>query len=107
MLQLGLRLGERPRALVPTTPGRAAVLRAIMAAADTAVTQGRTRDNPHLSAGWRARIAAQYAGTRLGRQELDGELLPESGALWTPELIEACRMACPPKLRSGRWTSRD
>ena len=95
MLQFGLRLGDRPQALVTTTPGRAALLGALIDAPGTVMTEGRTRDNPHLSAGWRARIVAQYAGTRLGRQELDGEILPGAGALWTPEVIEACRVARP------------
>ena len=95
-LQMGLRLGVHPQAVVTTTPRPGPVLRAIMAAADTVVTGGPTRANPHLSAGWRARIEAAYAGTRLGRQELDGELLPDaSGALWTVELIEKCRCISP------------
>lgn len=91
MLQFGLRLGAWPRALVTTTPRPGPVLRGIMAAPGTAVTRGRTRANPHLSAAWQARLESLYGGTRLGRQELDGELLPEAGALWTPELIERCR----------------
>ena len=94
MLQMGLRLGDNPQAVVTTTPRPGPVLRAIMASAETVVTGGPTRANPHLSATWRARIEAAYAGTRLGRQELDGELLPEAaGALWTVELIEKCRVS--------------
>ena len=93
MLQMGLRLGDSPQAVVTTTPRPGPVLRAIMAAPGTVVTGGPTRANPHLSATWRARIEATYAGTRLGRQELDGELLPDAaGALWTVELIERCRI---------------
>ena len=96
MLQMGLRLGNNPQAVVTTTPRPGPVLRAIMAAPDTVVTGGPTRANPHLSATWRARIEATYAGTRLGRQELDGELLPDAaGALWTVELIERCRILSP------------
>lgn len=92
MLQLGLRLGAWPRALVTTTPRAGPVLHAIMAAPATVVTRGPTRANPHLSAAWKARVEAQYAGTRLGAQELDGALLPEAGALWTPALLARCRV---------------
>ena len=92
-LQMGLRLGVNPRALVTTTPRPGPVLRAIMDAPGTVVTGGPTRANPHLSRQWKARIEAQYAGTRLGRQELEGELLPDAaGALWSVELIERCRI---------------
>uniref|UniRef100_UPI001575E7D1 terminase large subunit domain-containing protein n=1 Tax=Sphingomonas bacterium TaxID=1895847 RepID=UPI001575E7D1 len=91
MLQMTLRLGDRPRTLVTTTPRPGPVLRAIMAEQGTTVTRGRTANNPHSSAAWRARMDALYGGTRLGRQELDGELLPEAGALWSPALIERCR----------------
>ena len=95
-LQMGLRLGAHPQAIVTTTPRPGPVLRAIMDAPDTVVTGGPTRANPHLAASWRARIEAAYAGTRLGRQELDGELLPDAaGALWTVELIEKCRFISP------------
>ena len=97
MLQLGLRLphpgsGERPRACVTTTPQSGAVLGAIMARPGTVTTGGGTRANPHLSVAWKAQVEAMYAGTRLGRQELDGEVLPDAGALWTVELIERCRV---------------
>lgn len=92
MLQLGLRLGEHPRAIVTTTPRAGPVLRAIMADPATVVTGGSTHRNPHLPAAYRARVDALYAGTRLGRQEIDGELLPDAaGALWTAELIERSR----------------
>lgn len=92
MLQLGLRLGAHPRALVTTTPRPGPVLRAIMADPATVTTGGATRANPHISAAYKARVETLYAGTRLGRQELDGELLPDAaGALWTVELIASCR----------------
>jgi phage terminase large subunit-like protein len=92
MLQLGLRLGEDPRAIVTTTPRPGKVLTAIMAVPDTVVIGGPTHRNPHNSEGWNRRMQALYAGTRLGRQELGGELLPDTpGALWTVELLERCR----------------
>jgi phage terminase large subunit-like protein len=102
MLQLGLRRGTRPQALVTTTPGAGPVLRAIMDGPGVLVTQGSTRRNPHLPAAYKARMERMYAGTRLGRQELEGELLPEAGALWSVELIERCRATVrPPEFPSG------
>ncbi|MBO0749930.1 MAG: DNA-packaging protein, partial [Porphyrobacter sp.] len=102
MLQLGLRLGRHPRALVTTTPRSGSVLQAIMDEPDTVVTGGPTRANPHLPASWKQRVERLYAGTRLGRQELEGELLPNAaGALWTVELIERCRKSSPSSLGEG------
>jgi phage terminase large subunit-like protein len=92
MLQLGLRLSERPRAIVTTTPRPGPVLKSIMAEPDTIVTGGPTCANPHTSPAWKRAVESRYAGTRLGRQELDGELLTDApGALWTVELLERCR----------------
>ncbi len=92
MLQFGLRLGERPRVLVTTTPKAGADLTRIMAAKGCVVTRGKTRENPHLPLAFVETVEELYAGTRLGRQELDGELLPDvAGALWSVELIERCR----------------
>lgn len=96
MLQLGLRLGDRPRALVTTTPRPGPVLRRIMAEPGCVRTGGRTEENPHVSPAFQETVERLYAGTRLGRQELDGELLAEGGALWTPETLEACRLSPDP-----------
>ena len=93
MLQLGMRLGERPRVLVTTTPKPGAALTRIMATKGCVVTGGRTRENPHLPVAFVETVEELYAGTRMGRQELDGELLPDvAGALWSVELIERCRV---------------
>ena len=95
-LMLGLRLGERPRALVTTTPRPLPMLRAIIGDGATATSGGATADNPHLAAAFVADMARRLGGTRLGRQELEGEMVDEvEGALWPRELIEACR-AVPP-----------
>ncbi len=96
-LRLGLRLGERPRAVLTTTPRPAPVLRRIIAAERTALTGGRTHENVHLSADFLDAVTGLYARTRLGRQELDGLLLDEAeGALWSRALIESTRV--PPKM---------
>jgi phage terminase large subunit-like protein len=92
MLQLGLRLGDDPRSIVTTTPRPGPVLRAIMAAPDTVTIGGPTHRNPHNGERWNAKMNRLYAGTRLGRQELGGEMLADSpGQLWTVELLESCR----------------
>ena len=93
MLQLGLRLGANPQAVVTTTPRSGRGLEAILADPTTVVTGGPTSANPHTSRAWKQRMTRLYAGTRLGRQELDGEILPEAGALWSVELIEKCRQS--------------
>jgi phage terminase large subunit-like protein len=92
MLQLGLRLGDHPRVLVTTTPRPGPVLSGIMARPGCVTTGGPTSANPHLARAFLDNVHALYAGTRLGRQELDGELLPDvPGALWTVELLARCR----------------
>lgn len=105
MLRLGLRLGARPRALVTTTPRPGAALSRIMDAPRTVVSRGPTRANPHLPAVFKASVQQLYGGTRLGRQELEGELLSDHpGALWTVALLERCRAmraGCPRSQASG------
>lgn len=92
-LMLGMRLGERPRVVVTTTPRVNGVMRKVMAAPGVEETRGRTRDNEWLPASFVAAMLESYGGTRLGRQELDGEMLEDvEGALWTRGLIERCRV---------------
>jgi phage terminase large subunit-like protein len=100
-LMLGLRLGEWPRTLVTTTPRSVALLRTLIDTPDVIVRQGATKDNPHLPPPFVSAVNALYAGTRLGRQELDGELIEDvQGALWSRALIESVRVkACPPVRR--------
>ncbi|PHP68360.1 ATP-binding protein [Zhengella mangrovi] len=91
MASFGLRLGHHPRTLVTTTPKPLALLRRLVADPNTAVTRGSTRDNArHLAAGFIEAVQARYGGTRLGRQELDGEIIGDrEGALWNRDAIEA------------------
>lgn len=99
-LQLGLRLGDRPRQVVTTTPRPISTLRQILSEPDTVVTRGTTLDNlAHLAPAFIDRVLRKYAGTRLGRQELDGEILDDvAGALWTRAMIEAARVSAAPEL---------
>ena len=102
-LQLGLRLGERARAVVTTTPRPMALLKRLIGDPATVLTGGRTADNPYLPAAFLEAMNATYGGTRLARQELGGELLGEAeGALWTRAMIEACRCAMPHRDELGR-----
>lgn len=91
--EFGLRLGDHPRFIVTTTPRPVPTVRRLMKDARTILTRGRTRDNfANLAPDFIASIEAKYAGTRLGRQELDGEVLEDvEGALWTRDMIEAAR----------------
>jgi phage terminase large subunit-like protein len=92
MLRLGLRLGERPRTLVTTTPRPIAALKRILGEARTAITYGRSSENVHLPEDHLDAVNALYAGSRLGRQELNGELIEDvEGALWTRDLLDESR----------------
>ena len=91
-LMLGLRRGERPRALVTTTPRAVPLLRRIRGLDKVAETGGRSDGNLHLAEQVLAAMKAAYGDTRFGRQELDGELIEDvEGALWPRQLIEARR----------------
>lgn len=92
---MGLRLGAQPRALATTTPRPVPLLRRLTGQAGVAITRGRTTDNrAALPPAFLAAMERDYGGTRLGRQELEGELvLDPDGALWTRDLIERCRIS--------------
>nr|WP_235915826.1 terminase family protein [Thalassovita mangrovi] len=100
MLQFGLRLGENPRVCVTTTPRNVAVLKNLLKQGSTVVTHAPTEANrAHLAESFLEEVQARYAGTRLGRQELDGVLLEDSeGAMWTSAMIEAQRVDTLPDL---------
>ena len=98
-LVMGLRLGERPQVVVTTTPRPTALVRKVIALRGCVVTRGRTHDNPFLPDGYVADLEADYAGSRLARQELEGELLEDhEGALWTRALLDRVRVAQVPEL---------
>lgn len=91
-LQMGLRRGARARALITTTPRPMPLLEQIMEDRWTVKTSGRTSENVNLDDRFVEVMTATYGGTRLGRQELDGELIADvEGSLWPRELIERCR----------------
>lgn len=100
MLQFGLRLGPRPLQLVTTTPRPIPLLKRLVADPRAAVTRAPTQANAaHLAPGFLDEVLARYAGTRLGRQEIDGEIIEDRpDALWSRAVIEAARVAEAPPL---------
>lgn len=76
----GLRLGENPQAVVTSTPKPTELVRDLLGNPHTVVTHGATYDNiQNLAPAFAAEIIAKYEGTRLGRQELLGEVLDDEG----------------------------
>ena len=97
MLQFGLRLGQRPRVCVTTTPRNVGVLKELLSRDSTVTTQAPTEANrAYLAESFLDEVRARYAGTRLGRQELDGVLVDEAeDALWRSATLESARRAPP------------
>ncbi|MDF7777400.1 terminase family protein [Sphingomonas sp. AOB5] len=92
-LMMTLRGREDARIVVTTTPKPVPLMRKVIRMRGLIETQGRTAENPHLPRSFVEAMTDEYAGTRLGRQELDGELIEDvEGALWTRETIERCRV---------------
>jgi phage terminase large subunit-like protein len=100
-LLMGLRLGDDPRVVVTTTPRPTKLIRELLSDPASVLTRGSTFDNaPNLAKRFLDRMRYKYEGTRLGRQELNAEILDDTpGALWTRNLIDASRvrrMPCDP-----------
>lgn len=100
MLQFGLRLGKWPRQMVTTTPRSMKLLRSIIDDPKTCVSHMTTAENAqNLARPFLAAMTKQYGGTRLGRQELDGQYLEEiEGALWSSKLLDQNRSIAAPAL---------
>jgi phage terminase large subunit-like protein len=100
----GLRLGDRPQAVITTTPRPTNAVKALLHDPHTHVTRGRTYDNrENLAPEFFSKLITKYEGTRLGRQELDAELLLDMpGALWQREAIDSLRVPADDKLRLER-----
>jgi predicted phage terminase large subunit-like protein len=97
MLQFGLRLGEHPRQVVTTTPRPIPLIRDFLAreGQGVTVTRGSTYDNrANLAPGFFKSVVKRYEGSRLGRQELNAEILDDiPGALWTRAMLDGARVA--------------
>jgi phage terminase large subunit-like protein len=99
MARFGLRLGE-PRTCITTTPKPLPLIKEILADPRTVLTRGATYANAaNLAPSFIADIRKRYEGTRLGRQELNAEILDDlPGALWSRDMIEACRVRAAPQM---------
>lgn len=104
-LQFGLRLsgrrGARPRQCVTTTPRPIRTLKSLIEDPDTVITRGSSYENmANLAPAFIKRIIRKYEGTRLGRQELNAEILEDlPGALWTRRRIDELRVTIAPTLK--------
>lgn len=92
--RFGLRLGDDPRALVTTTPKPVPLIKDLMKDKGCFVTNGTTYDNrKNLAQAFFDDIITIYEGTRVGREQLLGELLEDTpGALWTFKNIDENRI---------------
>lgn len=100
-LIFGLRLGANPRAVVTTTPRPTPIIKTLVADPLCRVTRGSTHENKgNLAPQFLRDILRKYEGTRLGRQELDAEILDDApGALWSRDDIESDRVHSPPAMK--------
>jgi phage terminase large subunit-like protein len=100
MVLMALRLGQDPRMLITTTPRNIAPLKDLLAMPDVTITRSTTHDNvAHLAPTFFAGLELRFAGTRLGRQELDAELIEDNdAALWRRDWIEVARVRTAPDL---------
>ena len=95
---LGLRIagpaGNPAQAIITTTPRPLDDLIKLRDDKRTVVTTGSTYDNEvNLDPAFFGRLVDAFAGTRIGRQEIDAEFLDDvEGALWTSAIIDACRV---------------
>lgn len=100
-LQFGLRLGEHPRQIITTTPRPLPLIRRLIVDKDTVTVRGNTYDNSaNLAAPFLKQIEERYGGTRLGRQEIEGEILDDiPGALWSRSGLDLNRVREAPDLQ--------
>jgi len=96
MLSMTMRLGESPRIIATTTPRPVPLIRSLIerAGRDVRIVRGSTYENrDNLAPGFIQQLAERYSGTRLGRQEIEAELLEDvPGAIWTRAMIEEARI---------------
>ena len=93
-LMFSLRMGERPRVCITTTPRPTKLIKDLVSDPRTVVTGGTSKANlANLSEIFVSTVLAKYEGTTLGRQEINAEILEEvEGALWTMAMIEKYRL---------------
>jgi len=101
MLEMGLRLGDKPQVIVTTTPQPKRLIKDLLLDPDTHVTSGSSYENiGNLAPSFIKRVIKKYEGTRLGRQELYAEVLGDvEGALWDTATLEKNRVDMYPTLK--------
>ena len=99
-LLFGLRLGDNPQCAIATTPRPVQIIRDLLKDSATVVTRGNTYENRgNLAPSFFQKIISRYEGTRLGRQELNAEILEDTpGALWTLAILDKNRINFVPPL---------
>ncbi len=99
-LCMGLRLGSDPRAVITTTPRPTQIIKDLLADPLCKSTRGSTYENRgNVAPKWLSLILGKYEGTRLGRQELDAEMLEDApGALWKRDRLELDRVSSIPEM---------
>lgn len=99
-LEFSVRLGSDPKTIVTTTPRPIPVIKALVADPEAHVTVGSTYENrTNLAAKFISRVLRRYEGTRLGKQELLGQVLDDvAGAIVSHAMIEAARVSEAPDL---------
>lgn len=98
-LQFGLRLGDRPRTVITTTPQPIPLIKKLVADPRVYVTRGSTLQNSaNMPESFIHEIMDKYSGTRLGRQEIYGDILEDiPGALWNRDMIDGSRVSEAPE----------
>ena len=96
-----MRLGSQPRQLITTTPRPTALLKRLIDDPTSVVTRAATRANANnLAPTFLQTVMSRYAGTRQGRQELEGEIIEDRpDALWSRAVLEGCRVSEAPPLQ--------
>ena len=99
-LRLALRLGAQPQLVITTTPRPIEALKTLLATPGVLISRGKTSDNADfLAPSFLSAMEDVYGGTRLGRQELEGELIEDMrGTLWTRDMLARCYDSNSPEL---------
>lgn len=102
MAQMGLRLGNAPKCIITSTPKTTKLIKELVKGdlGKTIITRGKTYDNAdNLAPAFMNIIVKRYAGTRLGLQEIDGQILDDNpNALWKRADIDKYRVRKAPEL---------
>ncbi len=97
---MGLRLGDNPQAIVTTTPRPTKLILDLTQDTRNIITVGTTYENrDNLAKGFFDYVIKKYEGTRLGRQELNAEILTDNpSALWKRSDLDRARVLQSPDL---------